>query len=120
MTFSERLKQLREEEGKTQKDIADIIGVGRPTIAGYETKGKQPDYNKLAILADYFDVTIDYLLGRNNIRKPFNCNKSISKALYCFDFEGIPKKAIKQIEDYIEYIKIKYNSKEKSKNTHKR
>lgn len=110
MTFSKKLKQLREERGKTQQDIADILGVGRPTIAGYETKGKQPDYDKLKILANYFDVTIDYLLGRTDIRKPLNSNNSTTETLYCFDLKGIPKETIKQIEDYIEYIKTKYSA----------
>lgn len=69
MTFGERLKLLRDEGGLTQQDIADIINVGRPTIAGYETKGKQPDYDKLKTLANYFDVSVDYLIGNTDIRK---------------------------------------------------
>ncbi|WP_427339585.1 helix-turn-helix domain-containing protein [Caloranaerobacter sp. DY30410] len=70
MTFAERLKLLREEKGLTQQDIANILDVGRATIAGYETKGKQPDYEKLKKLADFFNVSIDYLLGRTDIRNP--------------------------------------------------
>ncbi len=64
MSFGERLKQLREQKGLIQQDIADLLKVGRATIAGYETKGKQPDYEKLNKLADFFNVSIDYLLGR--------------------------------------------------------
>lgn len=69
VTFGQRLKELREERGLTQQDVADILNVGRPTIAGYETKGKQPDYDKLKILANYFDVSVDYLIGNTDIRK---------------------------------------------------
>lgn len=69
VTFGQRLKKLREERGLTQQDVADILNVGRPTIAGYETKGKQPDYDKLKILANYFDVSVDYLIGNTDIRK---------------------------------------------------
>ncbi len=70
MIFGERLKSLREEKGFTQQDIANILGVGRATIAGYETKGKQPDYEKLMKLAEFFNCSIDYLLGRTNQRNP--------------------------------------------------
>ena len=66
MIFSARLKQLRNEKELTQQDLADVLSVGRATIAGYETKGKQPDYEKLTIIADYFNVTIDYLLGKTD------------------------------------------------------
>ncbi|MPM90804.1 hypothetical protein SDC9_137926 [bioreactor metagenome] len=64
MTFGERLKELREKRNLTQQDIADFLNIGRPTVAGYETKGKQPDYDKLNKLADFFNVSVDYLLGR--------------------------------------------------------
>jgi transcriptional regulator with XRE-family HTH domain len=66
MDFGQRLKFLREEKKITQDELAAKIGVGRPTIAGYETKGKQPSFEILEKLADYFGVSIDYLLGRTN------------------------------------------------------
>jgi transcriptional regulator with XRE-family HTH domain len=78
MMFSERLKSLREEKGFTQQDIADILGVGRATIAEYETKGKQPDYEKLIKLAGFFGTSVDYLLGISNIR---NTSDEITNAV---------------------------------------
>ena len=66
MNFGQRLKYLREQKGFTQLDVAKFLGVGRATIAGYETKGKQPDYEKLELIADLFNVSIDYLLGRSD------------------------------------------------------
>lgn len=71
MAFGNRLKLLREERGLTQQMIADILKVERPTIAGYETNRKQPDYQKINVLADYFNVSLDYLLGRSDIRNPY-------------------------------------------------
>lgn len=76
MTFGERLKDLRTSKGLTQQDLADALGVGRATIAGYETKGKQPDFDKLKWLSGFFNVSIDYLLGLSNFKniselKPF-------------------------------------------------
>ena len=47
MSFAVRLKKLRNARNVTQQDLADYLNVTRPTIAGYETKGKEPDYNTL-------------------------------------------------------------------------
>ena len=61
-SFAARLKKLRNTRNVTQQDLADYLNVTRPTIAGYETKGKEPNYNTLSMIASYFDVSIDYLL----------------------------------------------------------
>jgi transcriptional regulator with XRE-family HTH domain len=63
-----RLKQLRNEKVITQQELADLLNVGRPTVAGYETKGKEPDFAKLIVLAEYFEVSIDYLLCKTDNR----------------------------------------------------
>ncbi|WP_324824299.1 helix-turn-helix transcriptional regulator [Sinanaerobacter sp. ZZT-01] len=75
MEFSSRLKSLRNEKELTQQQLSSAIQISRSTIAGYEKKNKQPDYEKLCCLADFFDVSIDYLLGRSDIRN-FNKAKS--------------------------------------------
>ncbi|MDD3224730.1 MAG: helix-turn-helix transcriptional regulator [Clostridium sp.] len=81
MTFGEVLKRLRDSRGLTQQDIATLLKVGRSTIAGYETKGKQPDFEKLKILANFFNVTIDYLLGRTDEINYSSTNDKITKSL---------------------------------------
>ena len=70
LNLGERLKLLREENKITQEQLAEHLGVGRPTIAGYETKGKQPSFEILDKIADFFNVSIDYLLGRSDIKNP--------------------------------------------------
>lgn len=62
MKFGETLKNLRDIKGITQKQLGKLLGVSRATIAGYETKNHQPDYEKLELLSHYFEVSIDYLL----------------------------------------------------------
>lgn len=62
MKFGETLKNLRDIKGITQKELGKLLGVSRATIADYETKNHQPDYEKLEILSHYFEVSIDYLL----------------------------------------------------------
>lgn len=61
--FSNRLISLRKERGLTQEDMAKVIQKKRSTVSGYETEGKEPDLETVCLLAKYFGVTTDYLLG---------------------------------------------------------
>lgn len=63
-----RLKELREERGLSQMAAGTALGVSRSTIAGYEAKGRQPDIGMLINIADYFNVSLDYLVGRTDER----------------------------------------------------
>ncbi|MCX7922183.1 MAG: helix-turn-helix domain-containing protein [Clostridia bacterium] len=69
MAFSSMLKQLREERHLSQKEIADYLGITRQAVASYELGKREPDYQILRKLADYFGVSIDYMLGRANCRE---------------------------------------------------
>jgi transcriptional regulator with XRE-family HTH domain len=69
-TFGERLKLLREEKGLSQVELAKLYNLSQSTIAYYETNSKQPSNETLQNLADFFQTTIDYLLGRSEIRNP--------------------------------------------------
>ena len=62
MAFAEKLKALRHEKNMTQEYVAARMNVARSTIAGYETKNRQPSHEKLSAFANLFHVTIDYLL----------------------------------------------------------
>ena len=64
--FSERLVALRKEKDLTQAEFARLCGKQRTTVSGYETEGKEPDFALLCQMADYFGVTTDYLLGRED------------------------------------------------------
>jgi transcriptional regulator with XRE-family HTH domain len=66
MIFSQRLKQLREDRNLTQKDIAKHIGKTRQAIALYELGKREPDFEVLLKISDFFSVSLDYLLGRVN------------------------------------------------------
>ncbi|WP_270213453.1 helix-turn-helix domain-containing protein [Dorea formicigenerans] len=61
-----RLKELREERGLSQMAAGTVLGVSRSTIAGYETKGREPDAHMLITMADFYDVSMDYLVGRKD------------------------------------------------------
>lgn len=60
----EALKNLRKQKGITMKQLGLIIGVSESTISLYESGKRQPDYETLKHFADYFNTSVDYLLGR--------------------------------------------------------
>jgi transcriptional regulator with XRE-family HTH domain len=63
-----RLKELRKQRNITQEQLAEAIGVERSSIGKYEGKqGITPSVDVIKAIADYFNVTTDYLLGRNNV-----------------------------------------------------
>lgn len=64
--FPERLRQLREERGVSQAAVGKELKVSRYTVYSYEKGKTDPTLDGLVILADYFDVTLDYLLGRTD------------------------------------------------------
>ena len=66
MTFPERLKELRISKSLTQKEIADSVGIAPVAYQRYEYGTREPAYQKLIALADYFDVSLDYLTGRTD------------------------------------------------------
>lgn len=57
---------MREDCDKSQSQIAAALGVSPSTVSGWETENRQMDYDTLIKIADYFDVSIDYLLGRDH------------------------------------------------------
>lgn len=63
-SFGELLEELRSDKKMTQKDLANVLHVSVGTISNYERDVYYPEIEKLINLADYFHVTIDYLLGR--------------------------------------------------------
>ena len=65
-TFGERLKQLRIEKNITQREIADYLGIATNAYQNYEYDKRDMNIKSLTALADYFDVSIDYLTGRSD------------------------------------------------------
>lgn len=64
--FPNRIKELREKRGLLGKDFAKVMGVESATITNWEKGNRFPKYDVLIKIADYFDCSIDYLLGRSD------------------------------------------------------
>jgi transcriptional regulator with XRE-family HTH domain len=69
--LGERIAKLRKELKLSQYELADRLGYSRGKLSNYEQGSRQPDYDTLQKLADFFGVTTDYLLGRTNDKKGF-------------------------------------------------
>jgi len=65
-TFPERLKELRLTNDARQKEISEAVGITLRAFQYYEKGTKEPTMSKLSALADYFNVSIDYLVGRTD------------------------------------------------------
>jgi transcriptional regulator with XRE-family HTH domain len=61
--FKDRLKELRQEKNLLQQDLAKIINVSKSAVSGWEIGRNQPGYETLMLLADFFGVSVDYLIG---------------------------------------------------------
>jgi transcriptional regulator with XRE-family HTH domain len=62
----EKLKELRKAKGISLKELGSIVGVAESTMSLYENGKRQPDYETLLKLAEFFGVTVDYLLRGSN------------------------------------------------------
>lgn len=109
--FGEKLKDLRKKMQLTQMQLADTLHVAYGTIAMWETNKRQPDFEMVAKIANYFNVSIDYLLGNNqsfevkNIETVNIDSKYVKIPVYGTIPAGIPIEMIEDsfIEDF-EYI----------------
>lgn len=70
-SFRERFKQLRLQNDLTQQELADKIGIGKMTVSQYERGVRRPDIDTLEIIADFFNVSTDYLLGTSDVTLRF-------------------------------------------------
>lgn len=94
-TFSERLVLLRNEKKITQEKFAEIIGVSKSTISMYENGNRTPSFEIEEKIADYFNVDLEFLRGRSNIRNRYQHNKlksesnvtPVNSPIYKYDFK---------------------------------
>ena len=69
MVFNERLRALRKERGMTQAEVAEKISIAYRNYQRLEANGNTPNFSNLVQLVDLFDVSMDYLAGRTDVRE---------------------------------------------------
>ena len=99
--FQNILKSLRSSHGLTQEELSKNLKISRSTIGMYESGARQPDFETLELIADYFNVDTDYLLGRTNKTTyiPTPSRKGIVINVLGRVAAGIPLEAIEDIID---------------------
>ncbi len=111
-----RLKELRKEKKLTQVQLADLMGLERSSIGKYEgTKGNLPSPEILQQLADFFDVSIDYLMCRTDIKKTPDEKSEVSDEDIQFALFGgkVTDEAYEEVKSFAKFVKEKYKNKEK-------
>lgn len=112
--FPKRLKELRTEKELSQEELGLILSLSKSTISLYESGKREPDYETLKKMADYFGCSTDYLLGKTSIRqtsnqKPPSVEEQI-KAMLRLDpdlTEEEKQILIEDMMDYFEYRRAK-------------
>lgn len=100
MTVGERIAQLRKSRSMSQFQLAKTLNIATSTLGMYETNKRKPNMEMLEKLADFFGVSIDYLLGRETSDKSdIDLDRAIDNAM---SFDGKPvtehdRKMMKQL-----------------------
>lgn len=71
MTFGNVLRMLRQRNNLTQKQLASVLDVSESRIGMYERGHREPDFEMLETIADYFNVDMDFLTGRSEIERQY-------------------------------------------------
>ena len=84
--YSERIRQLRARRGLSQDQLAAALGVSRSAVSMYETSQREPDFETCEAIADFFNIDMDYLLGRSDVER-----KVVAAAPIPPGFEPLPE-----------------------------
>jgi len=113
--IGDQLFKLRKKIGKTQVEMAKLLGVAKTTYASYEQNRRTPDNEMQIKIADYFDISLDELNGR----KPKDPSDEFDAFMFedkeAFDAlpDDVKQELIKEINDKIEFLAYKERNKDK-------
>lgn len=99
--FSDRLRTARENANYNQKEFAEKVNIAANTYNGYETGNRMPNLEIVSLLADALDVSVDYLLGRTNIK---NYEEDTIAAHTDDRTQNLSEEDKKQLNDFIDFL----------------
>lgn len=103
-----RIKTLREEFGYTQQDLANKLNSSKSVIGLYENETRKPSLEILLKLSEVFNCSIDYLLGKTNIRN-YDKDEQEFKFAYHKEMEGLTDEEIADALRFYKEMKKKYS-----------
>jgi len=101
MSFGSKIIQLRDEENLSRKELSEKLGIAYQTLSKYETDARFPDRDTLTIIADNFNVSVDFLLGRTKLRE-MSAETLLEQAL---DADGLSSDELAAVQNMIDLIK---------------
>ncbi len=96
-TFGNRLKNLRSEKRITGEELGKILNVTKVAVSNWESDRRFPDQNTLKNIADYFDVSVDYLLCRSDARNTINDKVNTSNTTFDIIENSDANKKVKEL-----------------------
>ena len=100
-----RIKTLREELGLKQEELANKMSVSPSAIGMYETNKREPNNELILKLAQFFNVSTDYLLGKSDIRNPEELKNVQFANAGGLDTTGLDEEDLKELQKQVDYIK---------------
>ena len=100
------LKQLREAKGVLQKDVANFLGVDRTTYVKYENGNSEPSNDTLVKLAQYFNVSVDYLLGRTDEPRQLSLDEQLEGVEFAL-YGEVKELTDEQKQDILDFVRFK-------------
>ena len=114
--LSERLKALRTRHNMSQQKLAENLNLSRELLSNYEQGRREPDYNTLILISNFFDVSVDYILGVTEVEKRL-LHESVSDKYnhLMTDISGLSKESLAELEKYIDLLKMRDEQTPKNK-----
>lgn len=101
-----RMKLLREQHNLNQTEVAKVLNISRQAYNFYENEKRDPDTSMLIRIADFYNVSLDYLLGRTNDPSPVTKEKTPSyQEEVLRDIEDITPEMVSELRQFIGYLK---------------
>lgn len=98
--FGDRIRELRNEKGLTQLELAKLLSLSKSNISKYESGDLEPNVSTFALLSEIFGVSVDYIMGISSVRDPAGTSFSKPSIL-----DDLSPEAREKAEEYVEMLK---------------
>lgn len=101
--FKDKIKELRKVNHLTQEQLAEKIGVSRSAVGMWERGDREPNFETAEVIADYFNVRLDELIGQKTIETYFEAlrKEELKKAIFG---KLVPDEMLQEVLEYAKYV----------------